>query len=56
MGEKLWKLAMKNETLVIDSWSNIHNDPVTTACILIGGKSYVEDSGNSIIFLKSVEV
>lgn len=42
-------IASKNATLVIDSWSNIHNDPITAACIQIGEKSFVvdvEDSGS----------
>lgn len=50
MEEEMKKtIATKNATLVIDSWSNIHNDPITAACIQIGEKSYVvdvEDSGS----------
>lgn len=36
-------LKGKEGTLVIDGWSNIHNEPITAACVQVDGKSYIVD-------------
>ena len=39
-------LKGKEGTLVIDGWSNIHNEPITAACVQVDGKSYFVDHAN----------
>lgn len=41
-------LKGREGTLVIDGWSNIHNEPIIASCVQFNGKSYivdVEDTG-----------
>ena len=47
MEKEMKTVAIKNATLVIYSWSHIHNDSITVVCIQIGEKSYVVDVEDS---------
>ena len=30
-------------TLIIDRWTNIHNEPITASCVQVNRKSYIVD-------------
>ena len=36
-------LKGREGTLIIDRWGNIHNEPITTSCVQVNGKSYIVD-------------
>lgn len=48
-------LKGKEGTLVIDGWSNIHNEPIITSCIQVNGNSYIVDVDNTGATKKSAE-
>lgn len=48
-------LKGKEGTLIIDGWSNIHNEPIIASCIKVNEKSYIVDVENTGTTKKSAE-
>ena len=56
--EESVKENLKNRegTLIIDRWSNIHDEPITASCVQVNRKSYTVDVEDTCVNKKTAKI